>query len=73
MTKILVSVAQAAELLSISKRSVHTLVSKGALPCVRVGTRKLIRTSDLLAFAKRGTNPVALRAVENVAASESQQ
>lgn len=70
MSKLLVSVAEAADLLSISKRSVHTLVSKGALPCVRVGTRKLIRTSDLLAFAKRGTNAVALRAVESV---ESQQ
>lgn len=68
MNRILVSVAEAAQLLSISKRSVHTLVSKGCLPCVRVGTRKLIRTSDLLTFAKHGTNPVALRAVEAITA-----
>jgi excisionase family DNA binding protein len=67
VTKILVSIKEAAELLSIGKRTVHLLVSKGALPCVRIGTRKLLRVSDLLAFAKRGTNPVALRAVEAVA------
>jgi excisionase family DNA binding protein len=46
----LMSKTEAAEFLSISVRSLHDLISRGALASVRIGGRVLIRPEDLSAF-----------------------
>ena len=47
----LLTVAQAAEALSLSERSTRTLIAEGALPVVRVGARAVrIHPDDLRRF-----------------------
>jgi excisionase family DNA binding protein len=47
----LLSLAEAAGILRVSRRSLSTLLSLGALPCIRVTRRRvLIAESDLVAF-----------------------
>lgn len=43
----LLSVAAAAGLLGLSKRSLYNYCHDGIFPCVRIGRRVLIRRSDL--------------------------
>ena len=44
------SIAETAEALGISSRTVHTLIKSGALPCVRIGTRVLVEVEALREF-----------------------
>ena len=60
---LLVSVKEAARLLSISPRTVHRYVACGVLPQVRVGRRKLLRSTDLLTFAENGVSVERLKDV----------
>lgn len=50
--KLLVSQDEAAQLLSISKRSVEYLVATGRLSTRRIGTRALIPIEDVRRFAR---------------------
>lgn len=53
----LLTVDEAARFLSISLRSLQSLISKGLLPVVRIGRRVLICHEDLTAFiASRRTS-----------------
>jgi excisionase family DNA binding protein len=52
MDKLLVSQEEAAQLLSISKRSVEYLVATQQLPTRRIGSRALIPTEDVRRFAR---------------------
>jgi excisionase family DNA binding protein len=49
--RLLYSKAEAAELLSLSLRSIHHLVAAGELPTRQIGRRSLIPASALLEFA----------------------
>jgi len=57
--KILVSRVEAAQLLSISERSVDYLISTNRLPTRRIGGRVLISVADLRKFV-RGDHPEAI-------------
>jgi len=50
---LLVDLDEAAVLLSVSRRSVQTLVYEGRLASVQVGRRRLIAMPDLEAFVDR--------------------
>jgi excisionase family DNA binding protein len=52
MDKLLVSQEEAAQLLSISKRSVEYLVAARQLSTHRIGTRALIPIEDVRKFAR---------------------
>jgi excisionase family DNA binding protein len=52
MDKLLVSREEAAQLLSISKRSVEYLVATRQLPTRRIGTRALIPIEEVRKFAR---------------------
>jgi excisionase family DNA binding protein len=52
MNKLLVSQSEAAQLLSISKRSVEYLVATRQLSTRRIGTRALIPIEDVRRFAR---------------------
>jgi excisionase family DNA binding protein len=52
--KILVSKAEAAEMLSLSVRVIEKLIRRRQLEVVQVGRRVLIPTKSLAAFAARG-------------------
>jgi excisionase family DNA binding protein len=52
MNKLLVSQSEAAQLLSISKRSVEYLVATRQLSTRRIGTRALIPLEDVRRFAR---------------------
>jgi excisionase family DNA binding protein len=52
MDKLLVSQEEAAQLLSISKRSVEYLVASRQLPTRRIGTRALIPIEEVRRFAR---------------------
>ena len=52
MDKLLVSQEEAAQLLSISKRSVEYLVATRQLPTRRIGTRALIPIEEVRRFAR---------------------
>ncbi len=47
---LLVDVDEAARRLSLSRRSVQSLIYKGQLPSISVGRRRLVAVADLLAF-----------------------
>ena len=51
--KILYSRQEAAELLSLSLRSVVVLIDRGELPVRRIGRRVLVPRASLEAFARR--------------------
>lgn len=68
-TPILLNVAQCAQLLGISHWTVRRLLSTGKLPGVRIGSRVLVRASDIDNFIDQHTeiaadqpNPPALAA-----------
>jgi excisionase family DNA binding protein len=52
MNKLLVSQEEAAQLLSISKRSVEYLVATRQLPTRRIGSRALIPIEEVRRFAR---------------------
>jgi excisionase family DNA binding protein len=52
MNKLLVSQEEAAQLLSISKRSVEYLVATRQLPTRRIGARALIPIEEVRRFAR---------------------
>ena len=64
MSKLLMSVKEAASALGLSVRTIHKYISLGILPHVRAGRRKLLRTEDLLKFAQRGVSVEALKNVQ---------
>ena len=43
-TKLVVSIAEAAEILGVSDDLIYELTARGELPCVRLGRRKVIPT-----------------------------
>jgi excisionase family DNA binding protein len=51
----LVTVAEAAEALRISDRTVFRSIEKGELPVVRLGRRVLLREQDLAAYVNERT------------------
>jgi excisionase family DNA binding protein len=64
--KVLISIRDAASLLSVSVTTVHRLIRAGDIPTVNVGRRRLIRSAALLEFAKAGHSGSVLAAVERV-------
>lgn len=46
-SKLLVSVADAAEMLSVSRTTAYELIAKGAIPSVKIGRRRLVPTEEL--------------------------
>ena len=52
-TKVLLSRKEVADLLSLSVRSVDTLLQNGELPSVRVGRRRLVRAATVQHFSLR--------------------
>ena len=51
--KVLVSVPDAASMLSLSRRGVEILIGSGELPSVKIGRRRLIRRTDIDALIDR--------------------
>ncbi len=51
---LLLTEAQAAELLSLSPRKVWELAACGAIPCVKIGSLKRYRRIDLEEWVRRG-------------------
>ena len=50
--RILIDIREAARLLSLSERTVHTLKSTGEIPSVKIGKSLRFRVTDLLAWAE---------------------
>jgi len=50
--KLAYSVPEAAELLSICRRTCYELMTSGRLRSVKLGRRRLVRHSDLVAFVE---------------------
>ena len=50
----ILTVAEAAELLGVSRWLVHQQIARGVLPCVRLGRRILIPRTRLLAWLESG-------------------
>jgi excisionase family DNA binding protein len=48
--RLLVSTAEAADALSLSRRHVHRLIDEGRLASVRVGRRRLVPRAELTRF-----------------------
>ena len=48
------SVRQAAERTTLSRRTLQSLLARGELPCYRVGGRVLLKWNDVLALIERG-------------------
>lgn len=55
MEPLLISRREASQVLSISLRSLDTLIREKQIPVVRVRRRVMFRPSDLQKFAARGT------------------
>ena len=53
-TKLLFSIEQAAEMLSISPWSIRAHIKQGTIPSVKLGTRRLVRGTDLERIATNG-------------------
>jgi excisionase family DNA binding protein len=51
LSKINLSVAEAAVALGISERGLRDEIAKGEIPVVRIGTRVLLRTADLESYS----------------------
>jgi excisionase family DNA binding protein len=51
----LLTVAEAAEELRVSRRTVQRLIARGEVPHVRIGRRPLLRSRDLDALIERST------------------
>lgn len=64
MNVLLVSVPRAAEMLSVSTRTIHRYCAIGVLKFTRIGRRKLLPVSSLLAFAERGIDVATLRRIK---------
>jgi excisionase family DNA binding protein len=54
MEKQLFSIQQSAEVLSISPWTVRLYVKRGLIPSVKIGTRRLIRASDIDRMVSEG-------------------
>lgn len=54
MQKQLLSIEQTAEVLSISQWTVRLYVKRGSIPSVKIGTRRLIRASDVDRLVSEG-------------------
>ncbi len=54
LTPLLLTEAQAGELLSLSARKVWELAACGAIPCIKIGAVKRYRLIDLEVWVKRG-------------------
>jgi excisionase family DNA binding protein len=52
--KVAISITEAAEALSISPRTIWSLLSDGKLTGVRVGRRRLVSADSVRAFAQAG-------------------
>ena len=52
-TPLLLSVLQCADALNLSHWTVRRLVKSGKLPAVRIGSRVLIKASDIAAFVEQ--------------------
>lgn len=55
VTAWLVTAKQAAQILSVSERTVWAMIARGDFPTVQFGTARRIWLSDLQEFAKRHT------------------
>lgn len=55
--KVLISVPDAASMLSLSRRGVEILIGSGELPSVKIGRRRLIRRADIDALVDRHVQP----------------
>lgn len=54
---LLINVVKAAELLSLSDRTVRQLAKDGKLPCVRIGSRLLFVPADLVQWVQAQRTP----------------
>lgn len=71
MSKLLLSIREAATALGLSRSYVYALCDGGVLPSVRIGHKRMIRSADLAKFAESGTAPdVRIRALRAQVATE---
>ena len=56
----LLKAAEAAEILKVSKEKVYTLMRRGELPCVRIGTLVRVRYADLVQYMNEKAKQTAL-------------
>lgn len=50
MTPLALDIRQVATALSVGRSTVYKLINDGAFPTIKIGTRTLVRVSDLEAF-----------------------
>ncbi|ABD10414.1 transcriptional regulator [Frankia sp. CcI156] len=53
MTKLLLTPAEAAELLGVGRTTIYELMNSGDIPSVRIGRARRIPAADLVAFVDR--------------------
>ncbi|MCK9899107.1 transcriptional regulator [Parafrankia colletiae] len=53
MTKLLLTPAEAAELLGVGRTTIYELMNSGDIPSVRIGRARRIPSADLVAFVDR--------------------
>ncbi|ABW15648.1 DNA binding domain, excisionase family [Parafrankia sp. EAN1pec] len=53
MTKLLLTPAEAAELLGVGRTTIYELMNSGDIPSVRIGRARRIPSVDLVAFVDR--------------------
>lgn len=56
--KLVVSINEAAHMLSLSHWTIRKYINEGMLPYVRIGRRVLLNRSELERLVKEGTNPI---------------
>ena len=62
---IAVSPAEAGRRLSVSTRTVFNLIRRGELPAKKIGSRTVIRVTDLVGFLNRAKTSESMRARKN--------
>jgi DNA-binding transcriptional MerR regulator len=59
--KLLLSIPELSRILGISTRTTHRYIALKLLPCVRIGRRKLCKTSDVVRLSEQGISSAVVR------------
>ena len=62
----LIGISHLAERLGLSRRTIHRILSRGELPSLQIGRRRLIRLSDLRAWLSGCETPPPSTNVTNL-------
>ena len=60
-TKLVLSIAEAAEVLGVSDDLIYELTARGELPCLRLGRRKVIPTIAIQAVIRRHSGGLPIK------------